>query len=137
MMKSIIKKVFPKKFVKALQFMKLQDQMTYSKDGLYTVHNCNFIEDPDFIKAYEAGKNTGSWGNHDIEWRVHTVLWAARRVFGLEGDFVECGVNKGGFSRAIIEYLGFEKSAKKFYLLDTFEGFETDLLLESEKKKYT
>ena len=111
--------------------------MTYAKDGLYTVHNCSFINDDDFNRAYLEGKKTGSWGTHDLQWRVHVVLWAAKKAFKLEGDFVECGVNKGGLARAIIDYLGFEKSGKRFYLLDTFEGFDIDLLLESEKKKYS
>lgn len=136
MIKKILKKILPRKIVRGMQLSGLYSQMTYAKDGLYTIHNCSFITENDFNKAYLAGKRTGSWGTQDLEWRVHTVLWAARKAFQLEGDFVECGVNKGGFSRAIIDYLGFEKSGKKFYLLDTFEGFDMDLLLESEKKRY-
>lgn len=128
--------MLPRKVKRILDFRDLYEQMTYTRDGLYTIHNCNFLKDPNFKRSYLAGKNTGSWGNNDIEWRAHTVLWAARKAFGLEGDFVECGVNRAGFSRAIVEYLPFEKSGKKFYLLDTFGGFDKDLLLESEKKKY-
>jgi hypothetical protein len=136
MIKAVLKKILPKRLVRAIQLSNLHDHMTYAKDGLYTVHNCSFMKDNDFNRAYLAGKKTGSWGTHDIEWRVHTVLWAAQKAFKLEGDFVECGVNKGGLSRAIIDYLGFGMSGKRFYLLDTFEGFDIELLLESEKKKY-
>ena len=40
----------------------------------------------------------------------------------LQGDFVECGVNRGGFSRAVVDYVDFGRLAKTFYLMDTFDG---------------
>ncbi len=136
MIKKIVKAILPKKIVRAIQMSNMLDQMKYAKDGLYTMHNCSFLNDDAFNRAYLAGKSTGSWGTHELQWRVHTILWGARHASKLEGDFVECGVNKGGMARAIIDYLGFERSGKKFYLFDTFEGFAVDLLLDSEKEKY-
>jgi hypothetical protein len=115
---------------------KLYNKFTYKKDGLYTLHNTNFTKDSDFNKAYLAGKSTGSWGEYDIEWRAHVALWYAKYAFQFDGDFVECGVNKGGLSRAIVEYLDFSKTNKKFFLFDTFEGFDTSLLSDTEKEKY-
>jgi O-methyltransferase len=45
----------------------------------------------------------------------------------LKGDYVECGVNSGILSRAIMEYLDFAKmSDRQFYLLDTFCGIPED-----------
>jgi O-methyltransferase len=105
---------------------------TYNQDGLATFHNCDFMKDEKFVGAYKAGKATNSWGGADVHWRVHVVLWAANQVKNLEGDFVECGVNKGGFSRAILEYLNFNALGKTFYLLDTFQGLDNDLLTEEE-----
>jgi O-methyltransferase len=136
MLKKLMKKVLPKKLVRAIQLYNLHGHMKYERDGLYTMHNCNFLNDAEFVKAYQAGKKTGSWGTEDIEWRIHTALWAAKKAFHLDGDFVECGVNRGGLSRSIIEYLHFDKSSKKFFLLDTFESFDVSLLLDSEKEKY-
>ena len=104
--------------------------VTYNQDGLTTVHNNGFMLEPDFIKAEQAGAATGSWA--DIHWRVHTILWAACHCKDVEGDFAECGTNKGGFARAIIEYLDFGKMNKKFYLLDTFEGLAEELLTKEE-----
>jgi len=127
----LINKIFP-----GIGRSRLYKQFTYKKDGLYTTHNSNFIQDADFQKAYVAGKKTGSWGQHEIEWRAHVVLWFAKQAFQLDGDFVECGVNKGGLSRAIVEYVDFNKSGKKFFLFDTFDGFDSSLLLDSEKDKY-
>ena len=48
------------------------------------------------------------------------------------GDFIECGTNRGGTAMAIIHYNDFEKSEKKFYLLDTFAGFDTSILTKKE-----
>ncbi len=106
-------------------------KITYDFDGLTTVHNNGFMLEPDFVQAEKAGAATGSWAN--IQWRVHTNLWAASHCKNIEGDFVECGTNKGGFARAICEYLDFKHINKTFYLLDTFEGLDESLLTESEK----
>lgn len=106
-------------------------KVTYHKDGLSTVHNNRFMSQEDFIKAEQAGAATGSWAN--IHWRVHTILWAANHCKAIEGDFVECGTNKGGYARAIVEYLDFRSADKKFYLLDTFQGLDGNLLTSAEK----
>ncbi|MEP6926022.1 MAG: TylF/MycF/NovP-related O-methyltransferase, partial [Ginsengibacter sp.] len=106
-------------------------KITYKQDGLSTVHNAGFMQEADFIKAENAGAATGSWKM--VHWRVHTVLWAARHCLGIEGDFVECGTNKGGFARAIVEYINLSVTDKSFYLLDTFEGLSEKLLTDQEK----
>jgi len=107
-------------------------KITYNQDGLSTVHNNGFMKDTAFAKAEQAGASTGSWS--DIHWRVHTILWAASHCKNIEGDFVECGSNKGGFARAICEYLSFKDVNKDFYLLDTFKGLATTHFNENEKK---
>jgi hypothetical protein len=40
-----------------------------------------------------------------VEWRVHVALWVARAASRVSGDFVECGVNAGFTSSAILESL--------------------------------
>lgn len=109
------------------------DKFNYRKDGLFTTHNVEFIEDPDFKKAYELGKKTGSYDK--IEWRIHVACWMADAVRELEGDFVECGVHLGGTTRAIIDYIGFDKLDKTYYLFDTFEGLPESHISETEKEK--
>ena len=104
---------------------------TYSQDGLTTLHNNGFMKDPEFIRAETAGAATGSWKN--IHWRVHTILWAADHCKKIEGDFVECGTNKGGFAKAICTYIDINNTGKRFYLLDTFNGLSEDLLTKEEK----
>ena len=94
----------------------------YVRPGLLSAHNCDFIQEPAFAAAYEAGRRTNSWGEINLEWRVHVLCWAATQALKLEGDFVECGVNRGGFSKSVMTYLDWNKLNKTFYLLDTFCG---------------
>lgn len=96
---------------------------TYAKDGLITFHHSDFLKDPLFQEAYRLGKATGSWHGADIEWRAYVACWAGAKAAKLAGDFVECGVERGGMARAVMHYVGFAKLPKKFYLLDTFCGF--------------
>lgn len=109
---------------KRLSHKRLVDgPLTLAEDGLATQHGAPFLDDPRFLLAYAAGKATGSWGHAEIHWRAHVVCWAARHAGHLRGDFVECGVNRGGLARTVIEYLGPDTfAARRFYLLDTFHG---------------
>jgi hypothetical protein len=94
---------------------------TYNADGLLTVHNADFMREPRFARAYAAGRATGSW-HGDVFWRAYLLCWAAEHVKRLPGDFVECGVNKGGYSMTVMQYIDFANLPKQFYLLDTFNG---------------
>jgi len=111
--------------------------LTYNQDGLATVHNCDFLHDPHFLEAYRLGEETGSWAGAQIHWRAYVVCWAADKASRLEGDFVECGVNRGGYSRAVMHYVGFPRLDKAFYLLDTFRGLEDKYLSDAERKRGT
>jgi hypothetical protein len=112
----------------------LRYKTTYNEDGLATFHIPGFLNDPLFNKSYQLGKQTGAWPSIDIQWRVHTCCWAAERAKTLKGDFVECGVFKGGISRAVINYIDFGNLDKKFYLLDTFEGIPLEYVSDAELK---
>lgn len=101
-----------------------KSQATFARDGLWTLHNADFLRDPAFARAYAAGRATGSWGGADIEWRVHVALWAAAQALAVRGDFIEFGVNRGGMSRAIVEYVDWAALGRSFFLLDTFAGFD-------------
>lgn len=110
------------------------DFATYNQDRLLTQNNCDFIKDESFAHAYRLGEKTDSWWNVPIHWRIHVMFWAATRALEMEGDFVECGVNRGGFSRSIMEYIDFKNLApRKYYLLDTFNGLVEELISEEEK----
>ena len=48
----------------------------YDQDGLRTVHNHEFKNDPAFRAAYERGVQAVGW-DYNWHWRVHVSLWAA------------------------------------------------------------
>jgi hypothetical protein len=94
----------------------------YEADGLASIHDHSFIKDPRFRAAYERG--IAAAGDYRWHWRVHIGLWAAETASRLDGDFVECGVNRGFLSSAIMKYLDWDSLGKTFYLLDTFSGID-------------
>jgi O-methyltransferase len=121
-------------------FILPKSKITYSNDLLYTYHNADFLKDPLFIESYNLGKNTDGGTllkNYDIEWRIHVLCWAAKHAMQLEGDFVDCGVHTGIFARAVMNYVDFNKSQKKYYLLDTFNGLDEKYSTEEELLRNT
>lgn len=110
---------------------------TYQADGFATHHNASFLQEPEFQKAYRLGANSGhtllpAGQELHVEWRVHQYIWAAWHCKHLEGDFVECGVNTGIFSLAIMSYLNWNKIDKDFWLFDTFDGCPADQFTPEE-----
>ena len=91
-------------------------------DGLHTVHNPRFREDPRFQAAYGRALQASNGVDPKTAWRIHVGLWAASVASRLPGDFVECGVNSGFLSSAILSYLDWDGLGKRFYLVDTFDG---------------
>ncbi len=108
--------------------------ITYNTDGLCTSNNCDFIKEPRFAKAYAAAAATNPWEGFTLQWRTYIVCWFADMVKNLEGDFVECGVNTGAFSRAIVDYIDFNSLNKQFWLFDTYGGLDEQLVTEEERK---
>jgi hypothetical protein len=107
----------------------------FLEDGIATIHNADFLTDPRFEGAYQSGAATGSWAGWANRWRAYIACWCAQQTSHLPGDFVECGVNKGGNPRMIIDYLGPDAFCRRrFYLLDTFEGFDDRYLSEKERE---
>lgn len=96
----------------------------YDEDGLTTVNAAPFLQDSDFQRAYSAGDATGSWGASSLRWRAHVLLWGAGQALEVPGDFVECGVNRGGMSMALVQRYQWKSVEKTLFLLDTFEGFD-------------
>jgi len=109
--------------------------IAYAQDGLISVHSHAFMQDPAFLKAYARGvKAIGGVDTYGWHWRVHVGLWAAAVASRLDGDFVECGVNKGFMSSAIMEYLDWNSMDRDFYLLDTFAGHDERFVSEDERR---
>jgi hypothetical protein len=106
---------------------------TYDADGLATIHNADFQGDPAFVRAYARGVQAAE-SDYGWRWRVHVGLWAASSAIRLPGDFVECGVNRGFLSSAIMEHLDWATRGRTFYLLDTFSGIDPRYISDAERK---
>ena len=63
------------------------------------------------------------------------ALWVADVASRLDGDFVECGVNQGFVSSAIMHHLNWDRLGRTFFLLDTFSGPVEDLYSKAEKEQ--
>lgn len=112
--------------------MAIDEHHRYDQDGLFTVHNHEFMNDFDFRRSYARGvKAAGT--DYNWHWRVHVGLWAAQSAEKLDGDFVECGVNRGFMSSAIMELLRWDDLGRTFYLLDTFSGIDQRYTTDFER----
>ena len=109
--------------------------LQYAEDNLFTFNAAPFLDDEKFLRAYHFGAQTNSWHGVSIRWRAYIACWAGSYASKLDGDFVECGVNRGGLARAVIDYIGFERLNKRFYLVDTFSGLVPSYLSEEEKRR--
>lgn len=108
----------------------------YAQDGLISVHSHAFMKDPAFIRAYARGVQAiGGIDTYHWHWRIHVGLWAAEVASALTGDFVECGVNRGFLSSAIMEYLDWNSLDRDFFLLDTFSGLDQRFVSNLERER--
>ena len=123
-----------KKYFRKYTLVLVRGYVTYNHGELVTTKNCDFMKEEAFIRAHEVGKRTGTWGSIDRPWRIYNACWSAYKAKSLEGDFVECGVDKGGLAKAIIAYIDFNSLNKKFYLLDTFNGMVDKQISAKEKE---
>ena len=105
---------------------------TFFEDGLATIHNCDCLSGPRFLRSLSLAEQTNSWKGWAMRWRAYVVCWFSEYATRLPGDFVECGVNKGGFARMIIDYADLCNSGKSMHLFDTFKGFVPELLRPEE-----
>jgi hypothetical protein len=91
----------------------------FEEHGLITLHKPRFHEDAAFEAAYARAVRANAGHDPDLRWRVHVALWAASAAANLSGEFVECGVNAGFISSAILHAIDLRRP---FFLVDTFAG---------------
>jgi O-methyltransferase len=115
------------------------ERPSYNSDGLVLFNSSACLEEPRFKNAYKESLRVNDWRGKegeffDMRWRYYIVCYFANKVKHLEGDFAECGVYKGGYAMAIMEYLGFSSLNKKMWLFDTYNGLALDHLSAQEKE---
>lgn len=104
----------------------------YASDLVSTMASELHFDDENFVRAYDAGASISVWGA-DIRWRVHTLLHCASQAARIDGDFVECGVDRGGTAMSVIASQRPEVfESRKFYLFDTFKGLVREQMTKEE-----
>ena len=94
----------------------------------------DILGDEQFMEIYSICK---SYTMTSIQ-RMYTLYLSVKYVLenDLEGDFVECGVWRGGSSMLIATYLKLKgRDDKKIFLYDTFEGMTKPSELDVSVKK--
>ena len=90
--------------------------------------SAEFLDDSAFRSALQQARSSTGTNQYDlhngISWRYNTLIWAARSCLTVPGDFVECGVYRGDMTWMITETVDLSRTAKTFYLYDTFNGFD-------------
>lgn len=110
------------------------EPFTFFEDGLCTIHNSDFCNEPRFRRAYAKGRSTDSWRGWELRWRAYLYCCLAEHAGSLDGDFVECGANLGGNAEMLTGFLSFPKIKKRLLLFDTFSGFDSTLLSDEERQ---
>ena len=120
------------KNIHKLQFCRLLfEPFSYTENGLYTIHNAEFKNDPSFRRSFHEAEVETGW-LHPAPWRCYVNVWAAVHAARLEGDFVECGVFKGFTAYVLCRIIDIDSTGKKFYLVDSFEGLDCNKLTKAE-----
>lgn len=121
-----------------------RSKATFDADGIIvTGRPVAFLSDPTFQQAYRFGIEAGHHylapganpSDLHIEWRVAICCWAAWHAKRLAGDFVECGVNTGIFSRAICRFIDFNTTGIRFFLFDTFQGVPLEQISDEGRRR--
>lgn len=98
------------------------------KSGIFAADNLmtwdktlGFIREEAFAAAVNAHTRPGA--ERAAVWRYNTLVWAARQVEALEGDFVECACYRGNTARIVADLV--DISNRRYFLYDLFDHDET------------
>ncbi|MDG9925379.1 MULTISPECIES: TylF/MycF/NovP-related O-methyltransferase [unclassified Pseudomonas] len=100
----------------------------FSGDGLNVVgRNMGFLTDDQFVSAFKFALDRFEVPElrgvlESIIWRKHISCSLASQVIGIDGDFVECGVEWGFGVDVVSRFLDFSNIDKKWFLYDTYTG---------------
>ena len=119
----------------------------YNADGLATIHNSSFLDDPDFADAYIYAK-TAIGQDYSWMWRNYIGIMLASGVRHRSLNFVECGVGEGWMTLSVLRYFSRKyKITPYFTLFDTWSGIDESIVdpgeveywgcsVEERKKNY-
>jgi O-methyltransferase len=98
------------------------DHGVFASDNLITwERTLGFMHDRPFVDA--VNRNTRPGAERGAVWRTVTLVWAARQVARLEGDFVECACYRGSSARTVADLV--DISQRRYFLYDLFDHDQT------------
>ena len=107
----------------------------YANDMIICLgRNLSFQYDQKFMSSFFDSATNDQ--ERSLLWRLHTLAWAAKNAFLVEGDFVECGVLKGFCSEVLLKYLDFGNLPRQAYLYDTFAGLPEKTSTAEERQSW-
>lgn len=108
---------------------------TFFGGRMATCHNADFQKEDRFKAAFARAMERGNLG---YAWNTKLACWAAQQALKLEGDFVECGTNRGSLNAAILEYVDWlsQKNDRRFYMFDTFSGLVDSMVSDADMGAY-
>jgi O-methyltransferase len=117
--------VYAEKVQQAINVLSEAFGYTFAGDMMITFHrNMRFYEDARFMQAFNGEAVDDR--ERSLIWRHHVLCWCAANALRVEGDFVECGAFRGFSTIVAARWIEFERSAKQWYLYDTFSGIPAD-----------
>lgn len=116
-------------------FELLYKKNRYAEDGLYSLHNHDFLEDLNFKKTIDyVSKEINNFENK-LRFRNYIAIKLAEYASHLSSNFCECGVGDGVISLSILKYFQLKKIAiPNLWLFDTFSGIEPSIIPQQEIK---
>ena len=104
---------------------------TYADNQLISRHNCDFLMNESFVKAYQFASEATK--QERPYWSAYLLQWAAQQAARVDGDFVECGTARGFAAASILSSVDLAALKKRFFLFDSWEGLLVDQLTEHER----
>lgn len=114
-------------------FIPRKKRFLHEFDGMASNHIFSFLSQPNFLHALNKAVNAGG-RNYNINLRLHQAIWCANLAHSSLGgcSFVEIGTGRGYIMSAVLgdleKLLPPAHSDHEFYLFDSFEPFQTDLV---------
>jgi O-methyltransferase len=95
---------------------------TYFGGRMASCHDASFMDDPRFDEAFSTARERNTSKADTYAWNVMVACWAASQASRLDGDFIECGTDRGSTAAAVLQYLSWKDNSRRFWLFDTFQG---------------
>ena len=110
-----------------IRVSKIQNRFTHEFDGVGTIHDMHFLEEPHFKKCHQRAIQAAGY-DYGIPLRLHQAMWCADLAHQLPRDaiFVELGTGRGFVMTAICQSLADSSESfrtRKIYLFDTFNPY--------------